>query len=1267
MGERVYHAIVWGLTCVWALIGCAGAWGFYTGGAGELPFWIVATTAASGALTGALAGLATAAMARAAGGLVAGALLGHTILIPPAVQLGQWAQSSLAPWLPLYFLGALSFLGYAAVSAAVATAVLGAGVGVGIALEALVRAAFRVLLPRFALAPGWWRPRWRTVRIAVLVAVLGGALVHADRRKGLPWPQSEPPEQSTWLERERSLFRQVLATHRFDLVVLPVEAVEPSFDRIARSLMMRSLAERAEERTGLRMPDPTLLARAIGARSRSFDLDQALRLAQMLGADRAVTSSVKRKGATFEFRATLWQRESPGAAWREAASAALEGLPFHDRLPPSVSLRRSLDALLDELRLGEARAATREVATPLKPQPIGDLARLAAAEGGGALENALRLQVLAALHEREGLEAELLWERSLLALWRVDDAAELVRVLEARAWLHLSRRPYALERLGVPASPAGRALAAALNGDLPALEAAAAAIEERDLRLLSEIELADVYDAFGAHKLLLARRKLVLEPAWTEPAMLALRLSAPDWFRSELHAHVAKALADIAPVHMSWTDTAAAWLPWLYWRGESFDSNNLWLARAVESSLAPLWFGQALDWAGRRAADRPAPWDYYDLLFAANRSALLKTVYATLHFQGMPERAAAMIDSLGALYQGYPRLMYYQAWALDRMGRNALAGPQQRLFSKSSALAVSAYQWEGGESPLAQSVEYYIYERPYRKYLDEPPRRYRVEVPAERLQFERTAYAPQEMQRRIAEARRRLEYSDRHVEPLRELARWLRRAGQPQEAVAAIEANRHRFIGTRERAELLAEVHESGPEKGRANQELLAIDPGSWDARWRLARGYMEGGKALEAQRTLLRFPGFTDHSGHNVVGLSNWAFEAGEYLYRRGEPELARALFTQSTDLRTGSARELHSREILAALENDLESALRHARNQLERYNDGPASMRVVLYQHLLGRSDAAWAEFTGFASRFDHSPWAAAFVGHRMQGMEGRALEAWLARQKERDTTSDYLSNALRERHAFMLAFTDRKPGDEALEHVRRVARANNNSPFYPQLAEGYIALRKGDFPTALARFSGPHRDLYNISVNRREGLSEWLPHMVLAQLGSANAQAADALLAEHHTNIGSDYDYLIARALLESRAGRHDAAVASLRLAFLRLPPPSTRSFLPGYTLLEMAELMHAENGHELYRALIEDVARRLQVEVPYPWAAAFEAKHARDPDARRLALAAASILDPGSERIAHFTAAERQAARAAAAKQPGIGLRATLLRHASPSTS
>ena len=64
------------------------------------------------------------------------------------------------------------------------------------------------------------------------------------------------------------------------------------------------------------------------------------------------------------------------------------------------------------------------------------------------------------------------------------------------------------------------------------------------------------------------------------------------------------------------------------------------------------------------------------------------------------------------------------------------------------------------------------------------------------------------------------------------------------------------------------------------------------------------------------------------------------------------------------------------------------------------------------------------------------------------------------------------------------------------------------------------------------------------------------------------------------------------------------------------------------------------------MIEDFARRMQVDFPYSWAAAFEAKYARDLDTRQLAIDAAAILDPNSERLQQFSKAERDALRGAA---------------------
>lgn len=1190
---------------------------------------------------------------------IAGSLVGALAVAPPAVQLGFWAARSAAPYAAFFRSyappPAEPFMNMALAYAAFALAALAVLCAGGLAGAVLVSAAARLTQALVPARLRAWRPGWRALRIALLMAVLGGALLYADRRVGLPWPETPPPEASPWLEREKLIFREALAAHRYETVVLPVQADEPSFDRVARSLMTRYLSLRAEERIGAPLPDPTLLARALGARERRIELDGALAFAAELGARKVVVAKVRRSGETYGVQAASWVREADGG-WRESGSGRLEKLAYGDRLPPSIAFRDSVDALLDQLGVGAARAPAPQPHAEPAELPLQDLLQLATREGGSPAERALRLQVLAALHERESLEAETLWERSLVALWRAAGDSELTRILQARAYLHLYRRPYALERLGTPSSGAGRALAAALDGNLPGLEAAAASIEPRALRLLAEIELADLHYFYGLGKRLAERRKRVLEPALSDPLLLDYRLSQTSWFRSDVHEALAGRVERIAPLDFGTGQAAGMWLRWLYMRDDPLNADQLALAAAIERTYLPAWRAKAADWPAHRAADRPAPWDYYDLVFATNRQALLKTVYGVLHFQGLPARAAHIIERLGSVFDGYPRLMYYEAWALDRLGRDAKPGAQKRLFSRSSALAVSAYRWEGGESHLASAVEYYIYERDYRKYLDEPPRWHRVEVPRERLQFERLRFGAKEMAREAERARRRLAYSDHNARPLRDLVRWLRRAGRAEEALAVLEANRQRFVGTLARAELLAEASEMarrGEDTLPVYREMLELDPDSWDARSRVARAYLEAGQPALAEKTWLAFPGFASHEGRNIVGLSNHAFDAGYQLYRRGEARHAEALLRESTRLATWSAREIRSREILAVMQDDLASALRHAQYQVERYASPQAGMRQLLYLSLLGHREQAGSLFFDYASRFgDEAVWTAAFIAHRMQGMEGAALEAWLREAAARDTRRDYLTGALRERHAFMLAYTDREPTEAALAQVRRAAQANNRSSFYPQLAEGYSAFRKRDFRAAADKLRGAHDDLYNISINRRESLSEWLPHVVLAYARSGRGDESRKLLAEHLTNIGVDADYLMARALTEGSAGQHDAAAASLRLAFHRLPRTATRSLEPGYTLLEACELLFTESGNDAYRALIEDFARRLQVDLPWPWAAAFEAKYARELDTRQLALAAASILDPGSMRIAHFPQAERAALRRAAARHASL---------------
>ncbi len=1257
MKERRQLIVTWAPCVVWAGLGLMAAVMAHRASGGQAPLAYLASIVIAGAVTGWAAGRLLAEATRRIGRYLTGGLAGHGVFAPPAVQVGQWTAG-----LAVEFAAVQNGIGglavYALALVAVATAVLSIGAAVGMALEAAVRLAVRRLLPQRLLAGlSGIRFGWKGLRIAVLVAMLAGTLVYADRKGGIPWPEAGVPAVSGWIEGEKTLFRAVLEAHRYDVLVLPMQVDGASFDRAARSLMTRYLAQRVAERTGQRLPDPTLVARAFGVRARQIDLQEALRHAESLGVQTVLDTQVRRTGQTFRVKAQVWTRSGDKGRWGSDRAAEMEGLHFHDRLPPSVSFRESIDDILDVLKLGTARVATPQA--PRRPgttSPIGDLLKLAQRGDAPALERALDLQVLASLHVVGSLEAEVLWERSLVALWRAPRESPLNRVLEARAYLHLGRRPYAIEILGQPDSPAAQALLALMNADVPGVEAVVEGIDDRALKMITELELADLYWSFGLTARYNERRKGLLDRAWTDVAAIKYRLWSHERSVQQVHGDVAAALGRTETVRHDVTETVAAYLHWLYWRSDPLSEHGIRFARSIERVHPRAWQAKADKWAAHAAADRLAEWDYYDLLFAMNREAAIRTAYLTLWLQRLPARAVALIEGLYSVLPDHPHLAYLHAYALDELGYRSAGGPRARLYSKSTALAVSAYRWEGGESRVSSNAEGYIYEREYEKYDDEPLRWYRKSrVQRMRGEFERLSYAKHEMEREIAVATRRLAYSAWNVAPLNDLVTWLRRAGRAEEVRVVLREQRHRFVGSIARADFLAELGDGGwdgKDMVVLYETVLRLDPNSWRARWQIARAHMETGRLAEAQKILLDYPGFAHPNDRDIVGLSNNAYTAGHLFYRKGETILAEPFFIFARNLRTGAGSEMRSRELLAIMGNDMDGAVSEARRQLDRYNDGGGAMRYLSYLFLLGRGEQAWSEFMALVNRFDTDVWRAAFLAHRMQGSEGKAVETWLAQEASRDTRRSYLSGALRERHAFMIALIDRPASEEALEAIRRVVQANNRSYYYPQLAAGYVAFRRGEYAAAAKNLVGLHNDLFNISMNRRESYNELLPYLALAYWRSGQRAEAEKVLQDHRINLGEGADYLVARALIHGASGEHDAAISALKLAFHRLPRLNTRAFFPGYTLLESCEMLLKESGNEAYRAMIEDFARRLQVDFPYSWAAAFEAKYARNLDNRQLAIAAASILDPNSERIRHIPESERAALRGAAGRHASV---------------
>lgn len=90
--------------------------------------------------------------------------------------------------------------------------------------------------------------------------------------------------RSEWIEKEKALHREILLQGKYDLLLVPFQIRGSGLDGTARSLMTRYLDARLREGTKLRIPSPSLVARALGGYRRAFDQAEVYALANDLGA-----------------------------------------------------------------------------------------------------------------------------------------------------------------------------------------------------------------------------------------------------------------------------------------------------------------------------------------------------------------------------------------------------------------------------------------------------------------------------------------------------------------------------------------------------------------------------------------------------------------------------------------------------------------------------------------------------------------------------------------------------------------------------------------------------------------------------------------------------------------------------------------------------------------------------------------------------------------------------------------------------------------------
>ncbi|HTS53906.1 MAG TPA: hypothetical protein VMH26_11580, partial [Burkholderiales bacterium] len=545
----------------------------------------------------------------------------------------------------------------------------------------------------------------------------------------------ERPRASGWLERQKALFTQVLSGAQCEVLVVPFETEETratrpmrSLDRPARSLITRQVAAGIAVRAGLCVSDPTLVARALGPRARSYDWSQIARLADTTGARWVVRGAVKLDSAqrAYELAIRVFVRE-PGEKprWSQGEAAEWGPVPFSDELPPEAAFEPLAAGVVEHLGWPvQSPAQPASLSPPTKlPPALGELAD----DPASPLARARRLQLVAASYPPSDVNGEHLWERSVIAAAQLPDRDEEARMVRARAALHLYRRPYALALLRGLDRPEARALVALAQGNLFDAEALVPRMTDPAAALITDLELELMRARYARSAGFGERRRALLDEYPGYASLLYVPLSGDDWLQPAPHEIVWRQLTSLGvaipeDVPVALLRTIPAQFSQQMW----FFRDIVRLPVSIERSYAPLWRLRAPQWRATRAFDRLAQWDLYDALYAANRAAVVASAKSVSSQRVRPEAVLAFTGALGQVFAGDPALEEGNAWALGQLRYERKTAADPMLDERQRRLLRDLVAWAGGETETERFLAWALPRDMQRAYLDEPPRDWRA-------------------------------------------------------------------------------------------------------------------------------------------------------------------------------------------------------------------------------------------------------------------------------------------------------------------------------------------------------------------------------------------------------------------------------------------------------------------------------------------------------------------------------------------------------------
>lgn len=1081
-----------------------------------------------------------------------------------------------------------------------------------------------------------------------------------------------PRPVSEWLEAEKATYEKLLSNAKSDVLIVPFQVMGWSFDQSTRALMGAEFTSAVAAAMNVTLPDPYLVAKALGDGERQFKKESVYRLADLLGAKRVIWGHAghDRKG-NMTVVLTSQQRVGTarsGVTWTgPMTTTKFERISIDEDVPPIVAFESRLPELVKSLGYGFTASPVPPVDARLDLHKLPDSPFGLLSKGENPARDAYAFLVYAALtpryfeHTRNRFA-----EKAYLSLLRLAPTSPEYRALRARTLMHLGFRLAAIKALGEPSTSEEVALAAALNGSLPDVRSASDKEANSVKRLLQKLDANAIGVAYG-----LTNSKQSIEEAnrlklpgriWPYLVTRAF-VDKDDW--SQFDNLAPKMILDqelpVKGYSLEEIVQGAASLGNMERIQAVVDGSvNVHVRKLLEADV-PLHCCNADQDASRRL-------DYLALIAAVGDDNLIRRIRFHSRIQGNHRAAVLYAAGIDVIYRGHPYFTLELAKANNNLAEK-LSPSERDLYRKDAyQLAFNAMYWARGQSYVASGASVEI-SRSGRNDHGRPENPYYTDIPFRPYYWtwsdggSRTAVVANELAA-LKNATHEFEVVLKLNHTYRNILQDDVRAG---ELLTSIDG---RFKGSPQKNELLAQEAKNRGESQLAEalwRDNIRVSPSYWQSYSDLGRMLFHAGDQQEAAKVFRAYPGFRSDSGSNRVGVANLSYEAGSHFYWTGNFSVAEQFYRLTLAQRTGAATEMIADGRMKLIAGDVTGAMASSLTRAQRYDSSTAYEDYLGMLHASGHAKEAWAGQNSLVREGRRAPvLGSALVGFRMAGADERAVIEW-ARRPDVQAAGERGNMGA----TLLLEFvtTDRTPSQDVVdalqsldrpvwrlkEGIRPVIRALSNDgnglivgPDAPERDQNWPVGpaddgRKDKVKSDLAYFSAGYRALKLKEFAAAKSIFDeaatlydmtrhtvyMLPYYAYAAARAGDVSPIEGILGKMKDEQQGP-DYFLARAILAAAAGQNDEALKALdvgRCRFLYLKATPIRST---YVYGDISEALAELTGNAKIREFALKYARAFQkIEAWHAWPYAMEARLARNAKDRGRALAMAYYLDPKSE--------------------------------------